>query len=204
MKTMKMILAMAIVCATSVNGFAQAFVKGTNVISAGIGLGGRFGGGYTTTSQSPGLCANFEHGAWEVEDLGTISIGGYLGLKSFKYENAYTGSHWNGSSYDSYNYKTTSKWSYTIIGVRSAMHLSEILGENGDLYGGLLLSYNVLSYKYSEDDPYYNYSSSINYGSIIGLTAFVGGRYYFNNHIGALAELGYGVSYLTVGASFKL
>jgi hypothetical protein len=33
---------------------------------------------------------------------------------------------------------------------------------------------------------------------------FVGGRYYFNDNLAAMAELGYGIAYLNIGVAFKL
>ncbi len=202
MKKSKITLIIAAACFISGNIAAQAFIKGTNTLNAGIGIGGHFGG-YSTSSQSPGISVSFEHGMWEVEGAGVISIGAYAGIKSYKYEQSYSNTHWNGTAFVPYTYKTSSKWSYTIIGARSAFHYNEIGGDNFDLYGGLLLSYNILSYKYTDDDPYFDYQSSASYGSVVGLTAFIGARYFFIERVGAFAEIGYGVSYLTIGASVK-
>ncbi len=66
-----------------------------------------------------------------------------------------------------------------------------------------MLSYNISKYKYEDNDPSWDYTNS-GYGSGMGLTGFVGGRYYFSKNIGAFAEVGYGVSYLTLGAAIKL
>ncbi len=63
-----------------------------------------------------------------------------------------------------------------------------------DLYGWVMLSCNFL--KFSN-------TACKSDGSDAGLTAYVGGHYFFTNNIAAFAELGYGVSYLTLGAALK-
>lgn len=202
MKTKITLLSLFMLFVFGQDGIGQTFIKGTSIINAGIGIGGRFGA-YSYGSQTPGLSLSFEHGLWEIEDAGVISLGAYAGIKSYKYEQSYNSSYFNGTNLIPYSYRTTSKWNYTIVGVRSAFHYNEIGGDEFDLYGGLLLSYNILSYKFSDDDPYYSYTSSANYGNAVGLTAFVGGRYYFNPRIAVFGEAGYGISYLTLGLTAK-
>lgn len=156
---------------------AQEFNKGTNVINAGVGLGGNFNI-YASPSQSPSFSASFERGIWEVPGPGVVSLGAYVGYKTYKYSNA-------------------DRWNYTIVGVRGAYHYNGLNVENLDVYGGVMLSYNILSY-----DSSYNAFGS--YGSNLGATAFIGGRWYFAQNFGVFAEVGYGVAYLTLGVSFKI
>ncbi len=182
MKKIPFILFLFIVTATS---YGQQFVQGTNVISAGVGLGSSFGG-FTYGSQTPALSVNFERGVWDVGGPGVISLGGYAGAKSFKY---------SGSGY-------SEKWGYTIIGVRSAYHYNGLHSDNFDLYGGVMLSYNIVSYSYKDLNGNSTFTGG-NYGSAAGFTLYVGGRYFFSPNVAAFAELGYGVSYLTLGVSFK-
>ncbi len=160
---------------------AQEFAKGTNVINAGIGIGGNFYyGGLGTSSQSIGLNASYERGIWETGDFGIVSLGGYFGYKSYKSNIGFGG--------DRYNFN------YTIIGVRGAFHYIGLDVENLDVYGGAMLSYNI---------------ASIDSGYAGGLdsrpsaTIFVGGRWYFGEHFGVFAEAGYGVSILSLGAAFR-
>jgi hypothetical protein len=122
---------------------------------------------------------------------GVISLGGYAGIKSYKYSGSSGAYHFD------------EKWNYTVIGVRSAYHYNALNNEKFDVYGGLMLSYNILSYKYSDNSGTSTFKGSGSYGSNLGLSAFVGGRYLFTDNIGAFAELGYGVSYLTLGVAFK-
>jgi hypothetical protein len=168
---------------------AQFFKKGTNVVSAGIGLGGHFGS-FSYGSQTPGISVQFEKGIWETGGPGVISLGGYAGIKGYKH---------SGSS-GSYHYDE--KWNYTVIGVRSAYHYNGINNEKFDVYGGLMLSYNILSYKFSDNGGTSTYKGG-SYGSTLGFSAYVGGRYLFTENLGAFAELGYGVSYLTLGAALR-
>lgn len=189
MKKLSCLLIAALFCATTLH--AQFFNKGTNVLSAGVGLGGNFGS-FSYGTQTPGISVQYERGIWDVGGPGVISLGGYLGSKSYKY-NASSGS-----------YKWTQKWNYTIVGIRSAYHLNKINNEKFDVYGGLMLSYNILTYKYSDNAGGSGsslYSGS--YGSAAGFTAYLGGRYLFTKNFGAYAELGYGVSYLTLGLALK-
>lgn len=164
---------------------AQQFIHGTNVVSAGIGLGSSLGS-FHYGSQTPALSLQYERGVWEVGGPGLISLGGYAGMKSYKYA---------GSGY-------SEKWGYTIIGIRSAYHYNGIHSEKFDLYGGLMLSYNIVDYTF-RDDQGNHIDGGKNYGSAAGLSLYAGGRYFFTQHVAAYAELGYGVSYLTLGLAFK-
>jgi hypothetical protein len=177
----------------SFTAFSQPFNMGTNMINAGIGLGSSLGGfGYT--SQTPAISASFEHGMWEVGGPGVISLGGYLGYKSFKYSSSY---HFGSV----FNY--TQKWSYLIIGARSAYHYNGLEEEKIDLYGGAMLSFNNLSYKYEDNNPSYDLTGVKSYGSSVSLSLYAGGRYMFAEGVGAFLEAGYGISYLSLGVSFK-
>jgi hypothetical protein len=91
-----------------------------------------------------------------------------------------------------------------MIGFRSAYHYNGLESDKFDVYGGLMLSYNINSYSYENNDPYYpdSYSGG-SYGNSLYLTGFVGGRYFFSSNFGGYVELGYGVSFFNIGASYK-
>ncbi|SIS99090.1 hypothetical protein SAMN05421766_106136 [Zobellia uliginosa] len=156
---------------------AQEFEVGSNVINAGIGLGGYYGG-YNTSTESPVFSASYERGVWDMPGPGVISLGGYLGYKRFTYD----------SSFDNYDYS----WSYTTIGARGAYHYTGFDIDNLDVYGGVMASMRI----YSGD----NYSDL---NSRPGASAFVGGRWYFSDSFAGFAEAGYGSSFLTLGVSFR-
>ena len=166
---------------------AQSFEKGTGVLSAGIGLGSSLLN-YSGSNQTPALSAQYEKGILE-RGPGVISLGGYVGYKGYKYSDKSLG--------------YSEKWTYTIVGVRGSYHYTGLNSDKLDVYGGVMLSYNILKYKYTDD---YGNSGNYNtgsYGSAAGFTGFVGGRYSFSKNIALMAELGYGVSYLTLGLAFK-
>lgn len=162
---------------------AQEFQKGTKVISLGLGLGSSVGRDLTYGSQIPTISANYEQGVWEVGGPGVISLGGYVGFKSYSYN--------YGSGYKS-------KWNYTIVGVRSAYHFNGLDVENLDVYGGVMLGINFVNYSDT------NTVIGVSYGNTVDFSLYAGGRYYFSDNFAGFAEIGYGVSYLTLGVSFRL
>lgn len=162
------------ICITTTTS-AQEFNVGTNVLNGGVGLGGYYGG-YSTSSQSPVLSISFERGVWDVPGPGVVSLGGYFGRKTFKYNTVL----------DDYS------WSYNTVGVRGAYHYLGLEVENLDVYAGAMVSYRL-----------YSGRGVRNYGSSPGATAFIGGRWYFSENIAVYAEGGYGVAFLTLGVSFR-
>lgn len=163
----------------------QVFQKGTNIVSAGVGLGSSILS-YSGASQSPALSLQYERGVWDIGGPGVISLGGYAGFKGYSF---------SGPDY-------SQKWHYTVLGVRSAYHYNGLGIDKLDVYGGVMLSYDILSYSYSAAGGY-SVSGSGAYGSAAALSIYVGARYFFSDHIGVLAELGYGVAYLNVGLAAK-
>jgi len=177
----KAILILAAVCIT-VMTYAQSFQQGTTAINAGIGIGTALGG---LGSARPAISLSLDHGKWAVGGPGVISLGGYLGNTGYKYTDA----------------GYTAKWNYYVVGVRGAYHYNgfEKLPKL-DVYGGATLAYNIVKYSSDNNDDHLANS----YGSGIGLSGFLGSRWFFSDNIGAFAELGYGVSTLNIGITFKL
>ncbi len=156
--------------------YAQVFEKGTNAVNLGIGIGGNYGI-WGSASASPNFNASYEKGIWEVGGPGVISLGGFIGHKSYRIKDI----DW--------------KWNYTTIGVRGAYHYNGLDVENLDVYGGLMLGYLI-----------YNATGYTGGSGGTGFTAFVGGRYMFTDNLGVYAELGggnYNLSILSLGASIK-
>ena len=123
--------------------------------------------------------ASFEHGITE-----DISIGGFFDYASWK------------NGYLSYNYS----WRAMYFGARGSYHFNELLkidNDKADLYAGVGLGYYVVS---SSDNFASGYSA---YGNRVFYHVHLGGRYYFANNIAGFGELGYGVSALKVGLTFK-
>ena len=170
-----------LVASIVVSAQAQPFQKGTTAANVGIGLGTALGG---LGSARPAISISVDHGFWDIGGPGVITLGGYLGNTGYKY--------------DALGY--TAKWNYLIIGARGAYHYNGFTDlPNLDVYGGAMLGYNIVSYKSEGGGT----DLSNNYGSGLGLSGFVGGRWFFTDHIGAYAELGYGVSVLALGVTCK-
>jgi len=160
---------------------AQPFQKGTTTANMGIGLGTTLGG---LGKARPAVSASVDHGIWSIGGPGVISLGGYVGNTGYKYR------------YSGY----TAKWNYTVIGARGAYHYNGFEKvPDLDVYGGVMLGYNIM--KYSSDDSEEHFSG--NYDDGLGFSCFVGGRWFFSDSFGVYGELGYGVSVLNVGVTFK-
>ncbi len=170
---------MAIAMAGLVN--AQPFQKGTTAANVGIGLGTALGG---LGKARPAVSVSIDHGFWEIGGPGVISLGGYIGNTGYKYTDL----------------GYTAKWNYIVAGVRGAYHYNGFTDlPNLDVYGGAMLGYNIV--KYTADGDGAGLANS--YGSGMGFSGFLGGRWFFTESVGAYAELGYGVSILAVGLTFK-
>lgn len=175
----KIILITAVTLLINSPIFAQQFQLGTSAVNLGIGFGTALGGMGTGR---PAISASFEHGLWEAGP-GVISLGGYVGN--------------TGYNYSSEGY--TQKWNYTVVGARGAYHFHGLeTVPQLDPYAGLMLGYNIASYSVSG-----GYTGPNNYGSGLGYSFFLGARWFFTNNLAAFAELGYGVSVINAGISFK-
>jgi hypothetical protein len=78
--------------------------------------------------------------------------------------------------------------------------------EEGEVYGGFSLGMRFHAYSFTTND-YNSYRNDNRYygnsAYLIG-SVFAGARWFPKPKIALFAELGYGISYLTLGASFKL
>jgi hypothetical protein len=156
---------------------AQVFDKGTKALNVGIGLGSAYGyAGFN--SSVPPLSASFEIGLTDKIAIGRIGVGGIFGYSSFK--------------------AGTFSSSHILIGARGLYHFDFDV-EKIDVYGGIMLGYNIVSYSDSNLNGFgYGYGGS---GLVGGI--FAGGRYMFSEKIGAFAELGYSIAWLNLGVTAK-
>jgi len=160
------------------SAFAQSFNKGDNVLNVGVGLGTYINDkGISMTI--PPISVSFEYGVVNLLDgKGGIGIGGYVSYLLRK-SNDY-------SFNDNFNVGDF------IIGPRGLFHYQLI--DNLDTYAGLLLGYDIVSFSHKDAQL----SASKFYAAF-----FVGGRYYLTNNIAVFGELGYGISPLQLGISYK-
>lgn len=163
----------------------STFNQGDKVLNLGLGLGSTlYRGRYYTTSVPP-ISASLEVGVMEdfiVEDL-TLGVGGYLGFSSSRYRWRGLGSEWG------WNYN------YIIVGGRAAVHYP--LVEKLDTYTGLMMGINIVTSTTVGD-----VTGSASSGGLV-YSWYAGGRYYLNDSFAVMGELGYGISYLTLGIALK-
>lgn len=168
-----------VVCFVSFQAFAQTFTEGENVGGIGLGLGGNLYSGYygSGIKRIPAITLYYEHcvkgNLWD--ENSSIGVGAILGYASASTD------YWKSSN--------------IIIGARGALHYSFV--ENLDTYTGLMLGYDIASFKWKEIDLGSNSAGGFTW------SWFVGARYYFNESFGAFAELGYGIATLNLGVAMK-
>jgi len=184
MKKLLLVLLVAVFSLSQLLAQESTFKQGDKVVNLGIGFGSTLYTGSNYTNSVPPLSVSLEVGVKDgVLDKGSIGIGGMLAYSSSKWE--YSGWGW--------------KYSNFIIGARGAFHYP--LLNKLDTYTGIVLGYNIATSKeFGNAVVGYNYSASS--GGIVA-SWFVGGRYYFSNSFAAMAELGYGITYLKIGITLK-
>lgn len=153
----------------------ETFNKGDKVVNVGVGLGTYVSDkGFSMTV--PPITGSFEYGIADLFDgRGGIGVGGYIGylLRKSGGENSFNVSD-------------------LFIGPRGLFHYQFI--DKLDTYAGFMVGYDVVSF--GETDSKLS-------GSGFYSTYFIGARYYITNNIGVFGELGYGVSPLQLGFTYK-
>ena len=173
-KILLMFLVATVFSLATQNAFAQ-YEKGDKLLNVGIGLNSYYGGGVP-------VGVAFEYGITD-----EISVGAQIDFSRWSY------------GYGGY------KWSYTFVPVaaRGSYHFGKLINLNTDkldLYGGAALGFYIS--KYSDNSGYSGYYDNA-YGNKALFGIFAGGRYYFKDNIAGFAEVGYGVSTLKLGVTFK-
>jgi len=182
----KLVILFIVVCFALNRLVAQdpAFVKGDKVLNLGIGFGSTWYSGNFYHSQVPPVSASLEFGIVDnILEKGVIGVGPYLGYSSYKWE------------YSDWGYK----YSNIIVGARGNFHYP--LANKLDTYLGVLLGYNIVSSKEFGTPSGYDYKAS---SSGLSTAGYIGARYYFTEKLGVMAELGYGITYITIGIGLKL
>jgi hypothetical protein len=161
--------------------YAQTFNKGDKALNIGIGLGSVYG--YAGFGSSvPPLSASFEVGITDKVGIGRFGVGGIFGYSSYKYNSAFATSNFSSS--------------HILIGARGLYHFDFDV-EKLDLYAGIMLGYNIVSYSDSFG------TSGLYGGSGVVGGIFGGARYMFSEKIGAFGELGYSIAWLNIGLTAK-
>ena len=181
----------------------QCFDESSHIINLGFGFGGRryysgyYGSGYDY-GRSPAFSLSYEQPWKSKVGPGFLGIGAYIGYQTE--HSRYNDYYYKGSKYY-YDYR----WNHFMIAARAAYHWDVLNIENAELYGGAILGLSFQTHSYSTNDPYPNNDNSW-YGSSVypAFSLFVGGRWYFAKKVALFGEFGYGISYATIGLSFKI
>jgi hypothetical protein len=188
MKKLLAILIGVLFTLSTLNAQESEFTLGAKVLSLGIGIGNSLYSGSYYSSGVPPISFSYEQAIKdEILEKGVIGIVGSISYNSYKYR--YT--------YSTYDYG----WNYSniILAVGGTFHYP--LLDKLDTYGVLALGYNIATTKDVGNYPS-GVTSSSSGGFVFGI--YVGGRYYFNEHFAAFAQVGYGITYLTFGVSYRL
>lgn len=180
----KILSTMVAVVAMTLSTNAQLFDEDAKFFHVGIGVGSPYAYSGSDVSIPP------VHASAEFAVSEKIGVGGLVGYTASKYDQAYFG--------DSYSWKFT----YLIVGARGAYHFLD--SDKADVYVGAMLGYNIASAKFESTDP--DLEEFVTEPSVGGVAfgGFVGGRYMFTEKLGGFAELGYNISWLSVGLAVKL
>lgn len=184
----KIIILTAFIISTFTTINAQQLNEENSMINIGVGLSSYFasGTGYSTTL--PPVEGSYEYMITE-----NISIGGFVGVFSSEY----------GTNFDlAYNF--SSKFSYIHAGGLGNYHF--VNDDKFNAYVGARLGYvNVSTSSDSNDNELDDLLNDLDYtasGLLYGIQ--LGGRYFISEKIAINAELGYGISVLKVGVTFKI
>lgn len=161
----------------------QAYQQGINIMSAGVSLGSSLTMG--STSRSPMFSLRYERAVTNLNGSGIISVGGY-------------------GAYNVYFFGAD-KFSYTILGLRSAYHLSSALSGNADFYGGIMASYDIRgTASRGFQKRYMGLSGSDLYRSKFDFMPFIGARFFINDNMAIFTEFSYGSAFISCGLAWIL
>lgn len=189
MKQLSLTIALFLGVVSSI--LAQPLTFEQQSIGISIGIPSMYDYGYTT--QSPAVMAHYEYGLSDKIGIGYIGFGGLLSIAGGKYDRQFLGE------------QLSNDFSQTIIGPRAAYHFDmvDLTGNKEwnklDVYGGAFIGLKFERKKYTDLD---NKTFKDN-STKLATDLFAGIRYAFTPNIGAFSELGFGVSYVSIGVSFR-
>ncbi len=188
----KILLVVALVSLTGIASIAQPFGKGVQAINLDLGFGNTNYWGSYYSGFFPSISASYEYGIVEIpmgSDLtGVVSAGGYMGWSTSKYD----------YSWDDIYYR----YNDFIIAARGNYHF--LFHDQLDTYAGVWVGVDVVTGGWHgdgnhPDDDDWDMASTGPTGG-----AYLGARWYFNDNFAVNAELGYLISILNVGVTWKI
>ena len=180
-------IALLIIAMLTLGFAAQAqstFSKGTTTANLGLGIGGTlFSSDYNVIL--PPLSLGIDHSVVSglFDGNGSIGVGGYFATELY---------HIKG--YDK------GLWNQTIIGPRGSLHYQFV--DKLDTYFSLMLGVDIISWNYNmkvADMAIKDKDTSVGFG----WGAHFGARYYLSDRWALMGELGYGLTFLTLGATYR-
>lgn len=169
-------------------GFAaqaqSTFSKGTTTANLGLGIGGTlFSGDYNVIL--PPLSLGIDHSVASglFDGNGSIGVGGYFASELYYIK-----------GYDK------GLWSQTIIGPRGSLHYQFV--DRLDTYFSLVLGLKVIGWNYKVNSPVGKVKSK-DTSTKFGWGAHIGTRYYLSDRWAIMGEFGYGLTYLSLGATYR-
>lgn len=185
----KIILLFALILMTGAAVFTQSFEKGSSAINLGIGLGNT---GYSDShyyGYYPSFSVSYEYGIVTVpmgsQMNGVLSVGGYIGWSAANYDK-----NWDNNYY---HYNTF------IVAVRANYHF--IFHNRFDPYAGVWLGGRINGGGWKGNGKHPDDWEPAKSAPAAG--AYVGVRWLFNEHVAVYSELGYLISVVNVGITFK-
>lgn len=223
---MKKIFFVLLICVVSLSSFAdhwppkkekssflkkesgeKCFNENTHIINLGVGFGGRSyysrysGVNVTRYGTTPAISLTYEQALPKKLGPGYLGIGAYFGFQRsyYEYDNGYYDPFLN---YNTYYYRHN--WNYYMIAARAAYHWDVLNAKNAEVYAGAIVGVRFQTHNYKTNDPGGKDPYPLSQSSVYpAYSAFAGARWYFVPSVGLFAEVGYGISYATVGFSFK-
>ena len=171
----------------------QTVKVGENDLNIGVG----FGTPWITTgyySVIPPIAVSLDHGFRDDWGKGVITLGGYIGISRYAQEKEWES---NQQTYQ-YGYRYTS----TLFTARVTYHYKVFSGF--DTYLGLAGGFRINTKNDYGTWPVNTVDFNTDANFIPIGRIFIGARYGFNEKIGCFGELGYGISYFTLGLSFRI
>jgi hypothetical protein len=191
---------------SSTQNDSKCFDENTHIINLGVGFGGaRYysayrGYGYSYKI-SPAFSVSYEQAFHKKLGPGYLGLGAYVGYQyaSSTYNYLYN----KHGYYNNYYYKNS--WNNFMLTTRGVYHWDVLNFKNAEVYAGVLAGIRIqtTSYETNNPDPYAdNYYS--NTGNVFpAFSIFAGARWYFVSKVALFGEVGYGISYVNGGVSFK-
>lgn len=186
---MKKQLALIFALMLTLGSFAQVVSKGDHYATAFLGIGGTAYDSYNYGLLVPPVGAQYEVILTDEIGIGHIGVSGTA---------SYSARRYTGTFFDS-------MYHYLTIGARGMYHfnlgdyLDEPFFNDLDAYAGLFMGMNYRLE--TTTDTYYTHAGN---RLLPVADLIIGGRYYLSDNFAAMAELGFGVTFLSVGVTMKL